>query len=175
MKKTIAIFTTILVLMTMTSFAQTELKQYKAGHTFEIGLPEYLSKTIGINGSSAIEYQNIVKEVYGFVIFDTKEDLDLADMKFSSINEFYDDFIKDFLTDEEKRKVSKPQFQKKGEINFIESDVTYYDKEAKAEIYYLVGVVETKTSYYKVMSWTGAEDKDKFKADFQKILYSLKD
>lgn len=175
MKKTIAIFTTILVLMTMTSFAQTELKKYKAGHTFEIGLPEYMSKTIGINGSSAIEYQNIVKEVYGFIIFDTKEDLDLVDMKFSSINEFYDDFIKDFLKDEEKRKVSKPQFQKKGEINFIEADVTYYDKEAKTEIYYLVGVVETKTSYYKVMSWAAAEDKDKFKADFQKILYSLKD
>jgi hypothetical protein len=175
MKKTIAIFTTILVLMTMTSFAQTELKKYKAGHTFEIGLPEYMSKTIGINGSSAIEYQNIVKEVYGFIIFDTKEDLDLVDMKFSSINEFYDDFIKDFLKDEEKRKVSKPQFQKKGEINFIESDVTFYDKEAKTEIYYLVGVVETKTSYYKVMSWAAAEDKDKFKADFQKILYSLKD
>ncbi|MBC5834457.1 hypothetical protein G6N05_07260 [Flavobacterium sp. F372] len=175
MKKTIAIFTTILVLMTMTSFAQTELKKYKAGHTFEIGLPEYMSKTIGINGSSAIEYQNIVKEVYGFIIFDTKEDLDLVDMKFSSINEFYDDFIKDFLKDEEKRKVSKPQFQKKGEINFIESDVTFYDKEAKTEIYYLVGIVETKTSYYKVMSWAAAEDKDKFKADFQKILYSLKD
>lgn len=175
MKKTIAIFTTILVLMTMTTFAQTELKKYKAGHTFEIGLPEYMSKTIGINGSSAIEYQNIVKEVYGFIIFDTKEDLDLVDMKFSSINEFYDDFIKDFLKDEEKRKVSKPQFQKKGEINFIESDVTFYDKEAKTEIYYLVGIVETKTSYYKVMSWAAAEDKDKFKADFQKILYSLKD
>jgi hypothetical protein len=39
----------------------------------------------------------------------------------------------------------------------------------------LVGVVETKTAYYKVLSWAVAENKDKFKADFQKILYSLKD
>jgi hypothetical protein len=67
------------------------------------------------------------------------------------------------------------QSKKKEEMNFIESDITYYDKDAKTEIYYLVGVVETKTAYYKVLSWAVAENKDKFKADFQKILYSLKD
>ncbi len=175
MKTTFAIFTTALVLMTTITFAQTELKQYKAGHSFDIGLPEYMSRTIGLNTASAIEYKSTVKDVYGFIIFDTKEDLALVDMKYSSINEFYEDFIKDFLKDEEKRKVSKPQSQKKGEIDFIECDVTYYDKDAKTEIYYLVGVVETKTAYYKVLSWAVAENKDKFKADFQKILYSLKD
>ncbi len=175
MKKTFAIFTTTLILITTATFAQTELKQYKAGHSFDISLPEYMSRTIGLNAASAIEYQSAVKEVYGFIIFDTKEDLDLVDMKFSSIDEFYEDFIKDFLKDEEKRKISKPKSQKKGEINFIECDATYYDKDSKAEIYYLVGVVETNTSYYKVLSWVVAENKDKFKADFQKILYSLKD
>jgi hypothetical protein len=175
MKKTFAIFTTTFVLMTTTTFAQTELKQYKAGHSFDIGLPEYMSRTVGLNTVSAIEYKSTVKDVYGFIIFDTKEDLALVDMKYSSIDEFYEDFIKDFLKDEEKRKVSKPQSQKKGDINFIECDVTYYDKDAKTEIYYLVGVVETKTAYYKVLSWAVAENKDKFKTDFQKILYSLKD
>jgi hypothetical protein len=75
MKKTFAIFTMTLVLMTTTLFAQTELKQHKAGHSFEIGLPAYMSRTIGLNSSSAIEYKNRVKDVYGFVIFDTKEDL----------------------------------------------------------------------------------------------------
>ena len=49
MKKTFAIFTATLVLMTTTIFAQTELKQYKAGHSFDIGLPEYMSRTIELN------------------------------------------------------------------------------------------------------------------------------
>ncbi len=175
MKKTIVIFTTTLVLMTTTIFSQTELKQYKAGHSFDIGLPDYMSRTVGLNSASAIQYKSTLKDVYGFVIFDTKEDLILADLKYSSVNEFYEDFIKGFLKDEKKRKVSNPQSQKIGDINFIECDVTYYDKDAKAEIYYLVGIVETKTAYYKVLSWSAAEKKDKFKADFQKILYSLKD
>jgi hypothetical protein len=134
-----------------------------------------MTKTAGINSASAIQYKSAVKDVYGFIIFDTKEELGLVEMKYSSTNEFYEDFIKDFLIDEDKRKVSKPLSQKNGDINFIECDVTYYDKDAKTDIYYLVGIVETKTAYYKVLSWAVAENKDKFKADFQKIIYSIKD
>jgi hypothetical protein len=175
MKKKISIFTMTMVLMTTTTFAQTELKEYKAGHTFNVSLPDYMTKTAGINSASAIQYKSAVKDVYGFIIFDTKEELGLVEMKYSSTNEFYEDFIKDFLIDEDKRKVSKPLSQKNGDINFIECDVTYYDKDAKTEIYYLVGIVETKAAYYKVLSWAVAENKDKFKADFQKIIYSIKD
>jgi hypothetical protein len=149
MKKKISIFTMTMVLMTTTTFAQTELKEYKAGHTFNVSLPDYMTKTAGINSASAIQYKSAVKDVYGFIIFDTKEELGLVEMKYSSTNEFYEDFIKDFLIDEDKRKVSKPLTQKNGDINFIECDVTYYDKDAKTEIYYLVGIVETKTAYYK--------------------------
>ena len=118
MKKKLVLLTTTLVLMTTALFAQTELKQYKAGHTFDIGLPEYMGRTIGLNSVSAIEYKNAVKDVYGFVIFDTKEDLALVDMNYSSINEFYEDFIKDFLKDEERRNVSKPLSQKKRKYQF---------------------------------------------------------
>jgi hypothetical protein len=57
----------------------------------------------------------------------------------------------------------------------VECDASYYDEEIKAEIYYLAGVVETKSAYYKVISWSSVENKDKFKPDFQKILYSIKD
>ena len=63
----------------------------------------------------------------------------------------------------------------KGDINFIEADVSFSRKDAKTEIYYHIGIVETKTAFYKVLSYCTLENKAKFKADFQKILYSLKD
>lgn len=173
-----AIITWVVVLLTIninSSWAQSALQYYKGGHTFDIGLPAYMSRTMGLNSAASIQYKSVVKDVYGFVICDTKEDLSLAEMKFSSINEFYEDFINSFLTQEENRNVSKPVQQKKGDIHFIESDVVYFDKDAKTDIYYLVGIVETKKAFYKVLSWAVAENKDKFKADFQKILYSLKD
>jgi hypothetical protein len=175
MKIKITILMLFLAAITSNIFAQTNLKEYKVGHVFYVSLPDYMNKTIGINSSSTLQYKNEVKDIYGFIIEDNKEELALAELNYATINEFCEDFAKDFLKDEEKRNLSIPQYQKNGSINFAEFDATYYDKDAKTEIYYLVGIVETKFSYYKVLSYTSKENKDKFKADFQKILYSLKD
>jgi pyruvoyl-dependent arginine decarboxylase (PvlArgDC) len=175
MKRIIANLSLILVLTTTSISAQTTLKEYKVGHVVNVSLPDYMSKTMGLNSSSILQYKSTVKDVYGFIIEDNKEELTLVEMNYSSINEFCEDFAKDFLKDEKKKTFTYPEYKKIADINFAEFDASYYDKEAKGEIYYLVGIVETKTSYYKVISYTSLENKDKFKADFQKILYSLND
>jgi hypothetical protein len=174
MKKSLTLLVSI-VLLSLQAKAQSEMKEHKAGHIFYVSVPDYMSRTIGLNSSAVIQFKNAVKDVYGIVIEDDKDDLVLADLKYSSLTEFYESFIKGFVKEEDKRTVSKPVFQQKGSLNFVEADVTYYDKDAKTEIYYLVGIVETKFAYYKVLSWSAAESKEKFKADFQKILYSIKD
>ena len=102
MKRIIATLTLILVLTTSNNYAQTTLKEYKIGHVVSISLPDYMNKTIGLNDSSIIQYKSTVKDVYGFVIEDNKEELSLAEMNFTSINEFCEDFAKDFLKDEKK-------------------------------------------------------------------------
>jgi hypothetical protein len=175
MKRIVANLVLILIATTSSIFAQTNLKEYKVGYVISVSLPDYMSKTIGLNSSSILQYKSTVKDVYGFIIEDNKEELAIAEMNYSSINEFCEDFAKDFLKDEKKKTFSYPEYQKKGDINFAEFDASYYDKEAKTEIYYLVGIVETKTCFYKVLSYTSKANKDKFKADFQSILYSLKD
>ena len=175
MRKKITLLTLTLFFTNILAFSQTSFKEQKVGHLFYVSLPEYMSKTVGLNTSASIQFKNTIKDVAGFIIEDNKEELKLAEMNYSSINEFYEDFIKDFLKDEDKRKVSKPQSKKIGETNFTECDVSYYDKDSKIEIYYFVGIVETSSAYYKLLCWGSLENKDKFKADFQKILYSLKD
>ena len=164
-----------LVFIAATFNAQTTLKEYKVGHVFNVSLPDYMGKTTGLNTSASIQFKNTIKDVYGFVIEDSKEELGLAQLTYTSLNEFYEDFIKNFVKDEEKRNVSKAQSKKVGATNFIECDVSYFDKESKIEIYYFIGMVETSSAYYKILCWSSLENKDKFKADFQKTLYSLKD
>lgn len=175
MKKALSILTISLALFTSSTFAQATTKEYKAGHIFYISLPNYMSKTMGLNTASIIQYKNAVKDVYGFVIEDNKEDLALAELNYASLEEFYEAFSEGFLKDEEQKTFGKPIYTTKGDIRFVEADVTYYDKEIKANIYYLVGIVETKSAFYKVLSWCSAEGKSKYKADFQKIIYSLRD
>ena len=175
MKKSTPFFTVLLFLIFHVSFSQTVMKELKIGHSFNISLPSYMTRTVGLNEAACVQYKSEVKDIYGFVIEDNKEELTLAELNYSSLNEFTDEFIKTFLKDEASKKLSSPIFSKRGEINFVEVDVTYYDDDAKIEIYYLVGIVESKTAFYKILSWSAASEKDTFKEDFRKILYSLKD
>jgi len=175
MKRIITIFTATLILLATNAYTQTTFKEFKAGHVFYVSLPDYMTKTTGLNSASTIQFKSTVKDVYGFIIEDDKDELKLAEMNYTSLNEFYEEFIKDFVKEEEKRTVSKSISKKIGETSFIESDVSYFDKDAKMDIYYFVGIVETPSAYYKVLCWASLENKDKFKADFQKIFYSLKD
>lgn len=174
MKKSLIIFS-LFSLVSLHSFAQTTLKEHKVGHEFYVSLPDYMSKTIGLNSAAVFQFRNNIKDIAGFIIEDNKEELELAQVKFSSINEFYDIFIKDFLIKQEDRVLSQSLMQTKGKNNFVEGDVSCHAKDSKVGIYYFVGIAETKSAYYKVLCYCSVANKDKFKADFQKILYSIKD
>lgn len=159
----------------ISSCAQTPVKEIKAGHIFYISLPDYMTRTTGLNAASTIQFKNTVKDVAGFVVEDSKEELALAEINYSSITEFYDDFIKDFLVDQEKRNISKPVAEKKGNVNFISCDASYVDSESKMEIYYFVGIAETKDTYYKLLCFGGADSREKYRKDFENILFSIRD
>lgn len=162
-------------LISAIGYSQTVFKDYKAGYTFNISLPDYMDKTIGLNDVATIQFKNSVKDIYGFVIVDTKEDLNMVEMHFKNAEEFYDLFIKDFLVDEKKRKISKSEKRTIEGNTYLESDASYYDEEADIDIYYFVGIIETPTSFLKLLCWSSLESKDTYKPDFQKILYSIKD
>jgi hypothetical protein len=158
----------------VTSKAQT-FKTYKAGHVFNISLPDYMARVTGLNDAAIFQFQNTVKNIAGCVIEDNKSELALIDMKYASTQEFYEQFTKGFLVDLPQRTVSAPVVQKKGAVSFVEADASYYDEESKQTIYYFVGIAETKDAYYKVLCYGSIEAKEKYKADFQKILYSIND
>ena len=174
MRKITFLIATIL-LVGMTVCAQTTMKEYKAGHVFYVSLPDYMTKTTDLNDAASIQFINNIKDIAGYIIFDTKEELELVNLKFSNATEFYETFIKDFLVKQKSRKVSEPQIKSMNGNNYVESDVTYFDKDSKMEIYFYIGIVETKNSFYKLLCYGGIDSKEKYKNDFQAILYSLKD
>ena len=159
----------------LTSNAQTTMKNYKAGHAFNVSLPDYMTETTGINDAATIQFNNTVKDIGGYIVVDTKKDLELVQMKFSSAQEFYENFIKDFLVKLKNRTISEPKIHTIEGLNYAECDASYFDKDLKIDIYYYVGIVETKNAFYKLLCYGSIDSKEKYKADFQKILYSIKD
>lgn len=168
------ILLTVLV-FSLTTIAQTNMKNYKAGHAFDVSLPDYMTETTGINDAATMQFNNTIKDIGGYIIVDTKKELELVQMKFSSAQEFYENFIKDFLVKQKNRTISEPKIHSIEGLSYVECDASFYSKESKIDIYYYVGIIETKNAYYKLLCYGGIDSKEKYKADFQKILYSIKD
>jgi len=152
------------------------LKEYKAGHTFDISMPAYLERTVDVNNAAAIQYGNTAKTIFGYTSFEKKEDIQLSGGKYTSLDKYHGSTIVDFSKKMPKKKtVSQPLIKKGKDINFVATDITYHDAETNENVYYFIGSAETKTTLYTVVFYTLMKNKAKFKADFQKVLYSLKD
>jgi hypothetical protein len=66
-------------------------------------MPDYMTRTIGLNDVATVQYKNSVKDIYTIVIEDSKEELAIAAIFYASIQEFQEEFEKDFIKDEEKK------------------------------------------------------------------------
>ncbi|MBK9249604.1 MAG: hypothetical protein IPM69_16175 [Ignavibacteria bacterium] len=123
MKNTATAIAMIMTFITMPVLSQTAVKEHKVGHIFYVSLPEYMSKTTGLNSSAAIQFKSTVKDVAGFVIEDNKEELRLAEMTYTSTKEFFDEFMKDFLKDEENKTKQCPHQKVKKLVKQISLNV----------------------------------------------------
>lgn len=171
------VFLIILSAISIFTFGQEKFKNISAGHSFQISIPPYMNKTIGLNSDSSVEFIDKVKDIAGIVIVDTKEDLRLAEMNFSSIDDFYDHFVKDFLKDEKERFISEPKSETKGNIKYIYFDASYLntDDNESMTIYYYISLIETEKAFYKLLCFGDKGMVEKYKNDFQKVMFSIAD
>lgn len=175
MKKSIQLFAVLFLVQSV--FAQTKMVEYKTGHVVKLSVPEYMVRTSGLNDDACLEFQNAVKEVYTIVIQDDKESLQLAELSYDGIEEFYEMIFKELGVGESyvNRKLGTPNKKTIGAYKFMINDCSLTDKELEADLYYVMGIVETPNSFYQVMSWTLLENKEKFKKEFENIVYTLKE
>lgn len=168
------IFTAMLIVLS-SSMNYTKANEYKVGNVFYIDLPDYLQKTMGINDDASFQFKNVVKDIYGFVIEDDKENLELLDVKFNNVMEFYEFSIKDLAIENMEPTLGTPVQKTVNNKKYVLNDIVFSEKNSSTGIYYFAAVVETDNTYYQVRCFCDIKDKDKYKADFEKILYSLND
>ena len=169
------LLTSLFAFSVIACFSQTGFTAYRGGHEFDITVPTYMARTTGLNRAAIIQFKNSAKDVYALVIEDNKEELALAEMRFGSLEEFQEFTMNEFLKNEDQRKISTPVSKSINGFKYIHAEASYYDKEVKQSVYYFFGIVETKTAYYKLLCYTSLDKKEKFKADFEKTLYSIHD
>jgi hypothetical protein len=150
------------------------MDKYELGQ-FTVSLPAYMSKTGGLNPDAVLQFRNMVRDVSGYIIREEKSVKGIDDPANPSINEYYNQFLKEFLINKEERKVATPTENTNGEAKFVSTELTFLDDETVIYYYYFVGIVETKNAFYKVICNSTLDFKNQYKNDFQKIFSSVKD
>ncbi|MFC4478865.1 BatD family protein [Flavobacterium chungangensis] len=150
-------------------------KKYMVGSVFKISLPAYLQKANDLNVKAPFCFRNSTSSIRGYAILETKEDVILSGRKLNPILSFHENTVNELGNDLKKKRISPVESTKENDINFAQTDLTYFDEEINEDSYYFIGSVETKTALYTIIINTSNQNKDKFKADFKKVLYSLKD
>ena len=157
--------------------AQSTFKENKIGHVYSISVPDYMTKTSGLNSAASAQYQGLTKEAATLVIDESKESLELLSMKFASVQEYFDYLMKSFLQDQQDRYIGKSRTFKVGDINFVQAEASCYLTDQKSKIFYLETIAETPTYYYQILSYSWGDKKsyEKVKDDLMKIAASLKE
>lgn len=171
------IFTFFLLCYSIIGFSQAKFNEKKVGHIFHISVPDYMQKTTLLNDAAAVQYENSEKEIYMIVIEDSKEDLEISQVKFESLMEFHDSNIAALKTEENAAVESTPkQFESNG-IKFVQSDlkVVLKDEKTTTNVSYLVTYAESPTHYYQILCWSLTPDYKKYVEDFKKIAASIRD
>jgi hypothetical protein len=160
-----------------TANAQTAFKETKTGHVYSISVPDYMTKTTGLNAAASMQFQGLTKNAATLVIDESKDNLELESLKFSTAQEYYDYLMKTFLQDQKDRYISKSKTFKVGDISFVQAEASCFLTEQKTKIYYLETIAETPNYFYQIMSytWGEKEDYEKVKEDLKKIAASLKE
>lgn len=162
----------LLFFTTFLSFAQ-QFETKTGGHEYTLEVPDYLRRTFDLNDVATLEYKNIIKDVYSIVIDDDKEELEALEIEFPSVTDFLLFFVKDYNLEAENRVQSEAvEFENNGN-NFSQVELSFTDVEG--DYFMLITAVETKTHFYKIMSWTKLGDRDKYYSDFKRMAKSLKD
>lgn len=143
------------------------------GVCYTLDIPDYMAKTFELNDAASLQYMNTQKEAYVIVIDDDKDQLEELGIKFSDIQEFFNNFTADYMVGVDERKLSEL-------ITFTSNGNTHAQAELSwksddMHFFMLITSIETERHYYKMLCWTVAESKDQLLADFKRISSSLQE
>lgn len=163
----------VALLCLLVSESRAQFTQQKGGHSYTMDIPNYMVKTFDLNDVASLQYQNVAKAAYVVVIEDSKEHLQSAGIKFVDAKDFLEEFLKGYNKDASERRVGKTVEFTAHDNKIAQAEFTWKDDETS--YYMIVSAVESQTHFYKVMTWTIADNKDSLKNDFLAISRSLKD
>ncbi|MFL0354802.1 hypothetical protein [Xanthomarina sp. GH4-25] len=148
---------------------------------FSVLIPSSMTKTSGLNPYTTFEYQNTQDDFYVIVMDESSDGFSkTVNQKIYDVtpdikgyyNVILDHFreetnLKDFRVFDEIFELDKPEKK----ITFTMTGIDVTDD---YPVYYRYSIIESKTTYYQIMSWTNQTNAEKIIPEMNKIINSFK-
>jgi len=148
---------------------------------YSISIPSFLVKaSTELNEDASLQYLHTWKEFYVIVIDESKSEMQKALIDNNLTNEYSNDIegYSDLLLDgfEDGLSIYNKSDIVDTKINNMPAKLLSISGRIEGvDVYYSLAFIEGKERYYQIMAWTLLNKESKYKAQMNKIMYSLKE
>ncbi len=155
----------------ITAFSQHKIYGAEA---FALTLPNDFQRTIGLNDYATIQFESKLPKPnsYGFLIFEHKDELKLAEAKLDMID-YTLNSIEPYTAQKGFKYIKQPYIKYEQGFNYAYAEFETNDPDS-GHIYFLQTVIETKGFIYQILQYCIYDDREIMKSDFVNIVNSFK-
>lgn len=152
---------------------ETVFTDVKVNNRFEISVPEYMQPCADLHKDASLQYQNTEIDIYAMVIEEKKSTMEDYDLDYDIDLYFKNIASQAFIENIKNGKVSPPGRQTIDGNKALTSEIT--GNIDGTDVYYKMAIVESKYSFYQILTWTRADRKEKYISDMTKFIESFKE
>ena len=179
MKKIIAYSVFLFTMIQCQKTEETELIRVK--NQYSVAIPKSLSKVDFLHSDASLQYQNELIEFYTIVIDEPSVDFDTLVMQEADLRANYSPDLAGYakllknnialtLKDGEFSEIENVQ------INGLNAKLMHASGKIDGiEVYYQLGFIQGKETYYQIVSWTELKRKEDYKKTMSAIISSFKE
>jgi len=166
------LFTITASLLLVSCNNETIFKEVKVNNRYSISIPDHMQACVDLHKDASFQYQNTEKDIYAIVIDERKKTMEKYDLDYD-LDLYFKNSSQPFLESLKNAKVSEPTHEQINGNKALVSEIT--GNMEQTSVCYRLGVIETPYAFYQVLTWTSAENKDKYEADMMKLIHSFKE
>jgi len=147
--------------------------EVKINNRYSVLIPDYLQPCADLHKEASLQYQNTEKDVYVLVIDEKKKTMVNYDLNYN-VDLYFNNIAKQgFIETIKNGKISIPGRETINDNKALIAEIT--GKVDQTDVFYKLAVIETPYTFYQVLVWTRAENKEKYEKDMMKIIESFKE
>jgi len=165
------VFSMSLLVFLVSCHRDAVFTEVKINNRYTILMPDYLHPCADLHKDASLQYLNTEKDIYAIVIEEKKKTMANFDMNYNVDLYFNNIASQGFIETIKNGMISIPGRETINGNKALVADIS--GKVDQTEVFYKLAVLETPYTFYQILVWTRADNKEKYEKDMIKLIESF--